>query len=76
MFFSYTKSDFDCEYTALNPLIFKSVYACHNVLSDVVVGVFKGDIKSAGMVQCCYYAAKIQCKLPQKQSVIYRKYKV
>jgi len=40
MFFSYTKSDFDCEYIALNPLIFKSVYTHHNVSSDVIVGVF------------------------------------
>lgn len=43
MFFSYTKSDFDCEYIALIPLIFKSVYARHNVLSDVMVGAFWVD---------------------------------
>ena len=42
MFFSYTKSDFDCEYIALNPLIFKSVYTRHNVSSDVIVGAFGG----------------------------------
>ena len=40
MFFSYTKSDFDCEYIALNPLIFKSVYTRHNVSSDVIARVF------------------------------------
>jgi len=40
MFFSYTKSDFDCEYIAPNPLIFKSVYTRHNVSSDVIFGVF------------------------------------
>ena len=40
MFFSYTKSDFDCEYIVLNPLIFKSVYTRHNVSSDVIDGVF------------------------------------
>ena len=39
-FFSYTKSDFDCEYIALNQLIFKSVYTRHNVSSDVIVRVF------------------------------------
>ena len=42
MFFSYTKSDFDCEYIALNPLIFKSVYTRHNVSSDVIVRAFGG----------------------------------
>ena len=40
VFFSYTKSDLDCEYIVLNPLIFKSVYTRHNVSSDVIVGVF------------------------------------
>ena len=40
MFFSYTKSDFDCEYIALNPLIFKLVYTRHNVSSDVIARVF------------------------------------
>ena len=40
MFFSYTKSDFDCEYIMVNPLIFKLVYTRHNVSSDVIVGAF------------------------------------
>ena len=42
MFFSYTKSDFDCEYIIVNPLIFKSVYIHHNVSSDVIVRAFGG----------------------------------
>lgn len=42
MFFSYTKSDFDCEYIMVNPLIFKSVYIHHNVSSDVIVRAFGG----------------------------------
>ena len=42
MFFSYTKSDFDCEYIMVNPLIFKSVYTRHNVSSDVIVRAFGG----------------------------------
>ena len=42
MFFSYTKSDIDCEYIMVNPLIFKSVYIHHNVSSDVIVRAFGG----------------------------------
>ena len=43
MFFSYTKSDIDCEYIMVNSLIFKSVYTRHNVSSDVIVGgILKG----------------------------------
>ena len=41
MFFSYTKSDFDCEYIMVNPLIFKSVYTRHDVSSDVIDRVFR-----------------------------------
>ena len=61
MFFSYTKSDFDCEYIALNPLIFKSVYTRHNVSSDVIVGVFWRGKKSVCMVQTvATFTAKIK----------------
>lgn len=76
MFFSYTKSDFDCEYIALNPLIFKSVYTRHNVSSDVIVGVFWRGKKSVCMVQTiATFTAKTKDKLPQKQSVIHHKLK-
>lgn len=40
--FSYTKSDFDCEYIMVNLLIFKSVYIHHNLSSDVIVRAFGG----------------------------------
>ena len=66
MFFSYTKSDFDCEYIALNPLIFKSVYTLHNVSSDVIVGVF-------GRVD---FGVKFDIRLPQNQRMNCHKFRV
>ena len=53
VFFSYTKSDLDCEYIVLNPLIFKSVYMRHNVSSDVIVGAFGRE--DFGVILILYY---------------------